>query len=211
MPRVAIRAIPEASPSSPSMRLNAFTAPTIQNTVRMQSTGAGRAGHNVLKPSPPQHQVAKATASCPRSLSFGGSPHLSSAGPIRNMMPESADMRRGCTPTPDPTQRLPVARTYTTNEPKSPMKSATPPPRGIGTLLIRRGSGLSTMPSLRFSSRTTGVRTRVSARAAKKTIANGIRRISRFVILPLLRRRAVSATTSRPSPRRLRVKDARSP
>ena len=106
-----MRAIPEASPSSPSMRLNAFTAPTIQNTVRMQSTAGGSAGQSVLKPSPPQNHVANATAIWPSSLSFGGRLHLSSTSPMRNRMPASAVIRTGCVPTPDPTQRLPVAKT----------------------------------------------------------------------------------------------------
>ena len=204
-----MRAIPEASPSSPSMRLNAFTAPTIQNTVRTQSTAAGSAGHRVLKPRPPQNHVANATTICPSSLSFGGRLHLSSASPSRKITPASAVTRTGCVPTPEPTQRLPVANTYTRNDPNSPRKSATPPPRGIGTLFILRGSGLSTIPSLRLTSRTIGVRTSVSASAAEKTIRKGSIRMKRFIISHLLRHRILSAKAATRGRGRRRATHAR--
>lgn len=47
-------------------------------------------------------------------------------------------------------------------------------PRGIGTLLMRRGSGLSTIPKRRFSSRTSGVKTKVKPSAAAMPTTYGI-------------------------------------
>ena len=79
MPSVAMSAIPEASPSRPSMRLNAFMAPTTQNTVMAQSSQAGSAGQRREKPRSAHHHVRDATTICPRSLTFGGRLHLSSA------------------------------------------------------------------------------------------------------------------------------------
>ena len=79
------------------------------------------------------------------------------------------------------------------NEPNSPRKSATPPPRGIGTLLILRGSGLSTIPSLRLTSRTIGVRTSVSASAAKNTIANGVSRKEITLLSPFKFEKSVAS------------------
>ncbi len=54
--------------------------------------------------------------------------------------------------------------------PTTPTKSASPPPRGIGILLIRRASGLSTIPNRRFISRTSGVRKSVNPRASMNVV-----------------------------------------
>ena len=63
MPRTAMNDIPEASPSSPSIRLNALIAPVTQNTVITKSTQAGRDGQRVLNPSPAHAQTSTAATS----------------------------------------------------------------------------------------------------------------------------------------------------
>ena len=76
------------------------------------------------------------------------------------------------TPGSWPTPRVrepPETQTTSEKETTTPRKRASPPPRGIGTLFILRGSGLSTMPSLRFISRTSGVRTSVRTSASTNT------------------------------------------
>ena len=76
------------------MRLKAFTAPTIQNIVNAQSRAGGIDGQSVWKPRSAQNHAKKAIASWPRSLSFGGRFHLSSARPRRKTAVESATKRR---------------------------------------------------------------------------------------------------------------------
>ena len=52
MPAEAITASPVARPSSPSMKLKAFTAPTIQKTVTAVSSAGGIDGNIPAKPTP---------------------------------------------------------------------------------------------------------------------------------------------------------------
>ena len=89
MPSDAIAPSPLASPSSPSIRLNAFTAPSIQNTVRKASaavihsddeiSAAGTWKNPPSRDNPAKRQDRNATAVCPRNFSHGGRLHLSSA------------------------------------------------------------------------------------------------------------------------------------
>ena len=169
MPTTAMSARPLARPSSPSIRLKALTAPVIQKTVSTQSSHRGSSGQRSRNPRSAQNQARKAMTSCPKSFSFGDRENLSSASPSKEMATDKAiilkDVASG---TPNITGR-PVASRKPPYERTSPRTIARPPPRGIGTVLMRRGSGLSTMPNLRFSSRTIGVRISVATSDPKKT------------------------------------------
>ena len=166
IPTHAMSERPEASPSSPSIRLNAFTAPTIQNTVTAQSSQPGIDGNVPANPTPAQKCAATATATCPSSFTFGGSESMSSTNPSTTSAAESRQ-----TLAHSPTAMVPIfpspKQATTASVTVTARKTASPPARGMGVLLMRRGPGLSTMPSAMESWRTTGTSTRARTHAPK--------------------------------------------
>ena len=155
------------------MRLNAFTAPTIQNTVMKASSQTGSPGHSSENPSPAHLHARNAQTTCPASLTFGLSENLSSSHPSAvTPVAIATSFQYVAVVTPSPCSGgRPETSVNTEYEAITPRKSAMPPPRGMGTLLIRLGSGVSTIPSLRFMLRTRGVRTSVRTSAAPNATA----------------------------------------
>ena len=89
MPITAMSARPVARPSSPSMRLKALIAPTIQNSVKQRSSQAGIQDMtgSARKPMSHQKKTPSATPTCPASFTSGGSPNLSSSRPTTTSAP----------------------------------------------------------------------------------------------------------------------------
>ena len=111
MPITAMRASPLASPSSPSMRLNAFIAPTIQKMVRTQSSGAGMEGQRSAKPRSTQNHTRSPTTNCPASFASGESDHLSSASPMPIASAATAPIFQNVADGSDPSGGSPVTAT----------------------------------------------------------------------------------------------------
>ena len=159
---------PQASPSSPSMRLTEFVTPTIQiivtGTARMPTVMACSpvmsSGFDTTLMITPESTAMTAATICTQNLSHALRFMTSSIAPTTTMSMAPRRMPR--------TWGVIFANSST--ESRKPMKMASPPMRGIGCLwMCLLLSGMSIAPTFVAKERTTGVAandiTKATARA----------------------------------------------
>ena len=110
----------------------------------------------------PAPYIREATTTWPASFSQGRSSKASSTRPTSSRRKE-ASRKKGCQLGPRLPSSVPGVQISARARPAwTAMKTATPPPRGIGMVLIRRVLGWSTMPTARAVHRTSGVRSQAT-------------------------------------------------
>src|SRR5450759_1396967 len=179
--RAAIRATPDESPSSPSMKLMLLIIPRIQSTANaapntpprwMDPGSNGLASRVTVIPSP---TATPATTSCPASCQRARRSNQSSRLPIR-----AASAAPPTSATTSPAAGASEAGQIPNSESAASRPSdvitnaaatAMPPPRGTGEVLTRRSSGRSRTSNRRAYRRTIGVRSKARIAA----VANAAR------------------------------------
>ena len=124
----------------------------------------------------PELAMMTAAAICPKNLTPGRRDWASSITPTATMTVMPIITPIMLTPLPwakenGPGQTCASSKMYSTAKAaKSPVYMATPPMRGIGSLLTRRAPGWSTTPCLMANERTKGTAATVTAKATKNNM-----------------------------------------
>ena len=171
----AISAMPDESPSSPSMKLMLLIMPRIQSIenpiangpVRRMFPGPERVGDE-RDGDPGEDGEQRRGRAGPGAASGRGAgtcrrgrpAAVATAPPARSPTSSSGAMVRGTGTSPVwPLSQIPPRATR-----RNEIATATPPPRGTGALLTRRPPGWSTLPRRIATRRTSGVRTSEAGR-----------------------------------------------
>ena len=180
MPVAAMSAMPVASPSTPSIKLNAFISATNQNIVAIASTHSGNAKPRMFCSRMPDSKAAAATTTCPANFTIGLRSSRSSNRPSSTTPALTGRNRIHHAMDNWPANGCQGNRNTTAQATWKPANTARLPPRGTGSRCTLRRPGRSRKPQPGASRRHSGVSAQTASRPARNT-AGYLRMASRVM------------------------------